>query len=330
MRYWYSGASAGAGSRADPGRPRAPSPGSPRGAGAGPGAHQLLVGQLLDLVGGVAPLHVGPQRPSLDRLREDHGRGADAWAARSRRRRSCGVEPAPAERPDLVVGHVLDEGEGAGVLAEEVLAHVGAALGPVSLVLAVDGGCMTSTSAPSVSAASSGSQPEPQITLITFHPAPRKIASSSWMIFPLPRTGSVEALEVAVHHPDEVAETFTGGKGDRAQGLRLVHLAVADEAPHPRLRGVVDAAVVQVPVEAGVVDRVDRPEAHRHRRVLPELGHQPGMGIRREPAATDLEPEAVEVGLVEPPLEEGPSVDAGSGVTLDVHGVAGCARVLAR
>ena len=29
----------------------------------------------------------------------------------------------------------------------------------------------------------------PQISLITFHPAPRKIASSSWMILPLPRTG---------------------------------------------------------------------------------------------------------------------------------------------
>ena len=29
----------------------------------------------------------------------------------------------------------------------------------------------------------------PQITLITFQPAPRKSASSSWMILPLPRTG---------------------------------------------------------------------------------------------------------------------------------------------
>src|SRR5215471_5898271 len=37
--------------------------------------------------------------------------------------------------------------------------------------------------------ASSGSQSLPQITLMTFQPAPRKNDSSSWMIFPLPRTG---------------------------------------------------------------------------------------------------------------------------------------------
>jgi hypothetical protein len=34
-----------------------------------------------------------------------------------------------------------------------------------------------------------GSQSSPQITLIAFQPAPRKTASSSWMILPLPRTG---------------------------------------------------------------------------------------------------------------------------------------------
>ncbi len=48
---------------------------------------------------------------------------------------------------------------------------------------------MIRLSAPSLSFASSGSQYEPQITLMTFQPAPRKSASSSWMILPLPRTG---------------------------------------------------------------------------------------------------------------------------------------------
>ncbi len=45
------------------------------------------------------------------------------------------------------------------------------------------------TSTPSRSWASSGSQVRSQTSLITFQPAPRKIDSSSWMIFPLPRTG---------------------------------------------------------------------------------------------------------------------------------------------
>ncbi len=40
-----------------------------------------------------------------------------------------------------------------------------------------------------MSRASSSSQRLPQITLMTFQPAPRNTASSSWMILPLPRTG---------------------------------------------------------------------------------------------------------------------------------------------
>ena len=48
---------------------------------------------------------------------------------------------------------------------------------------------MRFTSRPMVSRASSASQSPPQITLMTFQPAPRKAASSSWITLPLPRTG---------------------------------------------------------------------------------------------------------------------------------------------
>src|SRR5207302_868734 len=48
---------------------------------------------------------------------------------------------------------------------------------------------MTRSSRPSTSRANRGSQYEPQMSLMTFQPAPRKSASSSWMILPLPRTG---------------------------------------------------------------------------------------------------------------------------------------------
>ncbi len=46
------------------------------------------------------------------------------------------------------------------------------------------------------------------------------------------------------------------------------------------------------------------------------------MGIAGQTAA-DLPPEPVEILLVEAVLEEGPGVDAGGGVTLDVDVVAG-------
>ena len=47
---------------------------------------QLGLGELLHLVGGVAGLEVGAERPALDRVREDHGRLADVLAGRLERR----------------------------------------------------------------------------------------------------------------------------------------------------------------------------------------------------------------------------------------------------
>src|SRR5690606_2407418 len=81
---------------------------------------------------------------------------------------------------------------------------------------------------------------------------------------------AVEALEVAVDDPDEVVELLAGGERDGPERLGLVHLAVAEEGPDAAAAGVVDPAVVQVAEETGVVDRVDRAQPHRHRRVLPE------------------------------------------------------------
>ena len=63
------------------------------------------------------------------------------------------------------------------------------------------------------------------------------------------------------------------------------------------VRGVFDAAVVQVMVEPGLEDGVHRAKAHRHRRELPEVGHQPWMRVRRDAAAgvAVFLPEAVEL-----------------------------------
>ncbi len=97
-----------------------------------PGAQhpELLLGHLLDLVRGVARLDLGPERPSLDGLREDGGRRADLLGGGL----VGGVElavvvPAAWQRLQLGVGKVLDELAKARVRAEEVLADVGARLG---------------------------------------------------------------------------------------------------------------------------------------------------------------------------------------------------------
>ncbi len=97
--------------------------------------------------------------------------------------------------------------------------------------------------------------------------------------------------------------------------------------------GVLDAAVVEVVVEPGLVDGVHRAEAHRDRRELPEVGKQPWVRVGRQCAAEVgvglLLAEAVELFRGDAALEEGACVDAGGGVTLDEDVVAAAGMVLA-
>src|SRR6186997_1299519 len=109
---------------------------------------------------------------------------------------------------------------------------------------------------PSVSRVKSGSQYEPQITLITFQPAPRKRPSSSWMILPLPRTGP-----------------------SRRCRLQLTTKVRLSSPSRPASES------AEVAVEARLVDGGQRPEAHGHRGELPEVGHQPRVRVRAEALA---------------------------------------------
>ena len=92
-------------------------------------------------------------------------------------------------------------------------------------------------------------------------------------------------------------------------------------------------AGVQVAVEARLVDRVDRPEAHRDGRELPEVRHEPRVRVGRQPRAApavrELLAEAVELRLRDAALEEGPRVHARRGVALEVDLVAAAGVVLA-
>ena len=90
-------------------------------------AAELLGRHLLDLVGGVATLDLGAERPALDRLGEDDGGGTGALVLDGGL--VGGVElavvvAAAGKQAQLVVGQVLDEPAQAGVGTEEVLADV--------------------------------------------------------------------------------------------------------------------------------------------------------------------------------------------------------------
>ena len=94
---------------------------------------------------------------------------------------------------------------------------------------------------------------------------------------------AVQALQVAVDDEDQVVEFFPRAEGDGAQGIHLVGLAVADKRPDLAIGLLDQAAVLQVPHEARLVDRVQRADAHGDGGKLPEIRHQPGVGIAGEP-----------------------------------------------
>jgi hypothetical protein len=148
------------------------------------------------------------------------------------------------------------------------------------------------------------------------------------MILPLPRTGPVEALQVAVDDEDQVVELLARREADRTERLGLVHLAVAAEDPDLAVFGIRDAARMQVPQEARLVDRHQGAEPHRDRRELPELGHQLRVRIARQTLAGTFLAEIEHLLLGDAPFEVGAGIDAGCAVALDVEQVAAVAFAL--
>ena len=198
----------------------------------------LLVGDVLALAGLTHPV-------ALDRLGQDHRRRADVVHRRLVGRVDLRrVVPAAGQRPDLVVGHVLDQVEQLGVLAEEVLADVGAVLGLEVLVLAVDALLHALEQQPGLVR---GQQRVPARPPDDLDDVPAGAAEDPLQLLddlPVAAHRAVEALQVAVDDEDQVVQLLPAGQRDRAQRLGLVHLAVAEERPHVPVRRVGQAARV--------------------------------------------------------------------------------------
>ena len=190
--------------------------------------------ELLHLVGGVAGLEVGAQRPALDGLREDHGRLPGVLAGRGERGVDLAVVVAAAVQERQValvqVGLVEDPAQLRGV--EEALADVGAVLGGVGLELAVGRAVHLADQLLLVVVRQ---QPVPLAAPQDLDDVPAGAAEEALQLLDdlaVAAHRAVEALQVAVDDPGEVVELLAAGDGQRALGLGLVHLAVADERPH--------------------------------------------------------------------------------------------------
>jgi hypothetical protein len=297
---------------------------------------EVVQGQLLHLVGGVASGEVAAQEVALDGVGEDDRRRPGKLGGRLVGRVDLVVVvPAAGELPDPVVRPVLDHLRGPRVPAEEVLPDVGAVVGLERLVVAVGRGVHhVQQGAVPVG----GEQRVPAAAPDDLDHVPAGATEEALQLLhdlAVAPHRSVQPLQVAVDHEGEVVQLLVGGGLQRAAALHLVHLAVAEERPDALLGGVLQATVVQVLVELGLPDRRDRAQAHRHGRELPEVGHLARVRVGREradPAVDDvalLLAEAVQVVLAEPALEEGTGVHAGAGVALEEHLVAAAGVVLA-
>ena len=291
----------------------------------GRGVHLLL------LVGDVHRLAGGAQAIALDRLGEDHRRLALVRARRVIRRIDLvRVVAAAVEVPDVLVGQARHQLAGFLVLAEELVARVGAAEGLVVLVFAVERFHHQVTQ---LAAGVARQQRIPVAAPQQLDHVPARAAEHAFEFLhdlAVAAHRAIKTLQVAVDHEHQVVQALAAGQRDRAQRFGLVGLAVTHEQPDLAVGLGHQAAVLEVLPEARLVDGGDRPQAHRHGRRLPEVGHQPRMRIRGDALAVDLHPEMVELAFVEAALEPGPRVDARCTVALDVQQVAADGRHAAR
>src|SRR5450631_2555629 len=72
---------------------------------------------------------------------------------------------------------------------------------------------------------------------------------------------AIQALQVAVHHEDQVVEPLARTQRDGAQRFGLVGFAVTQERPYFAAGRRNDAAILQIAHEASLIDRRDRAES---------------------------------------------------------------------
>ena len=283
---------------------------------------ELIHLHFLLLVGDVHRLAGLAHAVALDRLRENDG-GLILGVLRFVERRVdlVRIVAAAVQVPDVVVGPVGDERLQFGRV-EEMLAHECARFGLVRLVFAVD---HFHHAAHQRARLVPREQRVPAAAPDDLDDVPAGAAELRFQFLndlAVAAHRAVETLQVAIDHEHEVVEPLASGHADRAERFRLVGFAVAEERPDLAAFRLRNAARLHVLHEAGLVDRHDRAEAHRDGRELPEIGHQPGVRIRRDALAADFLAEIIELAFAEPAEQERPRVDTRRRMALHEHEVA--------
>ncbi len=219
------------------------------------------------------------------------------------------VMATPAQTPDLLVRHVGHHLQCPRVTCEEILAHEGAVVRLECLVVAVQ--CVHHDFAQGAILVAL-EQRIPVFPPQQFDDVPAGTAEIALKLLDnlaVTTDRTIESLQIAVDDKHQVVEVFPRRQANRTEAFRLVHLAVAAKHPHLAVGGVGNAARMQVFQEPRLVNRHQRPQPHGHRGELPEMRHQLGMRVTRQPVAPNLLSEVVHLLLAQAAFHIGPRVD---------------------
>src|SRR5580704_13971079 len=234
-----------------------------------------------------------------------------------------GIVSSQPHARELFVGKMLDHLEQTGVGSEEVLTEVSAALDEIFLILTV-ADLAHAPDQQTVTIASDESVPVAAPDDLDDVPAGATENGFKFLNdLAVPANWAVQTLQVAVHDEDQIVEPFPRSQRDGAQGLGLVHFAVAEEGPDFAISRQLQPTIFEIPDKAGLVDRLDGTQSHRNRGELPEIRHEPGVRIRRESTAGfQLTAKVLQFLAGYAAFEIGASVHAGGGMALEIDEIA--------
>ena len=112
------------------------------------------------------------------------------------------------------------------------------------------------------------------------------------------------------------------------EGFRLVGFAITHRVPDPGCVGAGQPSVLEVPIEASLMDGRHGAKAHANGGEFPKLRHQPRMRVAGQTLSSHFLSEVLDLFVRQSPLKPSSSVDAGRCVALPVEVVAGRAVVL--
>ena len=243
---------------------------------------EILVGQLFLLMGRVQTLARLSHAEAFDGLRQNH-RGRAHMGDRG-----CigcihffRIMAAAIEVPNLLIRHVGDHFLEFRVLAKEMLARVGAALGFEVLILAVHAlfhDALQETFL--VARQQRVPSPAPQ----NFDDVPARAQESRFEFLndlAIAAHRPVEPLQIAIDDENEIVEFFAHRHGERPHRLGFIHFPIAQKSPDLAIGGRDNAAMLQVAQKSRLKNRHHRAQSHRHGGKLPKIRHQPWMRIGR-------------------------------------------------